>query len=316
MLAHVPERVPDEVNLDAIAQLRQEISHIKQQFGGNELPKPVDPLRPLDALTGLQEPTISHDRALAWRVKSILEESGIYPVHAESIMDDLTAVFGERPPDSLAKQLDLAWGALARRWKRPASLSQGGVHVFVGAPGVGKTTCLCKWLAQSVFLNGTSAEVLRLDSSVANTAESLSIYCDILGVPSARFLDTGIQESMRVPEKKYFVDFPGVNPSDPAALKELIQRIRDLPGSVVHLVLNAAYDTRLLLAQVRAFEVLGFDDLIVTHLDEEQRWGKLWNLSLGTNYAIRFLNSGQNVPGEFIEASPERILSNQFRRNR
>ena len=89
---------------------------------------------------------------------------------------------------------------------------------------------------------------------------------------------------------------------------------RHLPESEVHLVVNAAYETPLLMAQVRAFAALPITDIIVTHLDEESRWGKLWNLVLGTNCSLRFLSAGQNIPGEFLTATPDRILAHQFAR--
>jgi flagellar biosynthesis protein FlhF len=88
-------------------------------------------------------------------------------------------------------------------------------------------------------------------------------------------------------------------------VSELAQRLPELGSPLVHLVLNAAYDTPLLLEQVRGFSSLPIADLIFTHLDEESRWGKLWNFALGTNHAIAYLSAGQNVPGNFREASPE-----------
>jgi flagellar biosynthesis GTPase FlhF len=83
----------------------------------------------------------------------------------------------------------------------------------------------------------------------------------------------------------------------------------------IHLVLNGAYDIKVLLAQARAFSVLPLEDLIISHLDEEAHWGKLWNLTLGASLPIRHLSAGQNIPGEFWEASAERILACQFPRS-
>ena len=80
----------------------------------------------------------------------------------------------------------------------------------------------------------------------------------------------------------------------------------------IHLVLNAAYEVPLLVAQARAYAALPIEDLILTHLDEEARWGKIWNVVLGTNYPVRFLSAAQNVPGEFFPATAERILARQF----
>ncbi len=82
----------------------------------------------------------------------------------------------------------------------------------------------------------------------------------------------------------------------------------------MHLVLNGAYDISVLLAQIRAFAALPIEDLILTHLDEESRWGKIWNLVLGTNYSLRHFSTGQNIPGDFCEASPEAVFARQFPR--
>jgi flagellar biosynthesis GTPase FlhF len=68
----------------------------------------------------------------------------------------------------------------------------------------------------------------------------------------------------------------------------------------------------LLLKQVEAFSCLPLADLIFTHLDEEARTGKLWNLVLETNVAIGFLSAGQNVPGDFRAASAELLLPRQW----
>ena len=64
----------------------------------------------------------------------------------------------------------------------------------------------------------------------------------------------------------------------------------------------------------RAFGALAVEDLILTHLDEEKRWGKVWNMALGTNFPLRFLSAGQNIPGDFHQASPELLFSRQFSR--
>jgi flagellar biosynthesis protein FlhF len=111
-----------------------------------------------------------------------------------------------------------------------------------------------------------------------------------------------------------FVDLPGVNHSDANAVAQLAQRIAALPDAQVHLVVNGAYETSSLLTQVRAFSKLPITDLIVTHLDEESRWGKVWNLALGTNCPVRHLSSGQNIPGDFLAASAEQLFSRQFPR--
>jgi flagellar biosynthesis protein FlhF len=161
-----------------------------------------------------------------------------------------------------------------------------------------------------VLVEGRSASVWRLDGRGANTAESLSVFCEILGVPMERCQPTRPADDKGV----LFIDLPGVSSVDATGLSTLGVQLSQLPDPQVHLVLNAAYETSLMLAQVRAFSTMPIGDLIVTHLDEEPRWGKFWNLVLGTNYSLRFLSAGQNIPGEFETASPDKILARQFSR--
>jgi flagellar biosynthesis protein FlhF len=191
---------------------------------------------------------------------------------------------------------------LMRAW-RPIPKSAAQLHVFVGASGVGKTTVLCKWLAQVVLLGGESARVWRLDGRSANTAESLAIYAEILSVP--------VERSWNSPSHEMdigFVDLPGIDWRDESALKDLSRLLDTLGEAQVHLVLNAAYESSILLQQIEAFSALPISDLIITHLDEESRWGKLWNLVLGSSQSLRFLSVGQNVPGTFQIAAPEHLL--------
>ena len=171
-------------------------------------------------------------------------------------------------------------------------------HLFVGPPGVGKTTCLSKWLAQMVLLGGRSARVWRLDGHTANVAESLSVYGEILGVPVARCWSRG---DNALPAEIGFIDLPGVDFHSESALGELAERAATM-GALVHLVLNAAYDTSLLLEQVRAFSSLPITDLILTHLDEEHREEKLRDFAGRIAHPIGYLSAGQSVPGTFREA--------------
>lgn len=247
----------------------------------------------------------------SWRVAGLLESSGFQPANAQRVADELRRHRGDLPPSSWVEELALAREALMRLWRRPAPLATGPgyPHVLIGGPGAGKTTGLCKWLTQTVLVEGRSARVWRLDGSTANTGEALSVYCEILGVPWER---TWRGEESAEPFEVGFIDLPGVEWRDAGRVKELGAQVQGYGAPQIHLVLNGAYDISVLLAQVRAFSVLPIADVVITHLDEETRWGKLWNLVLGTNYSVRFLSAGQNIPGEFLPASPEAIFLRQF----
>jgi len=242
-----------------------------------------------------------------WRSGAVLHQMGLQPVLVEKVLERARLKHGEEPPAVLGDELALARTALASFW-RAAPDAEGrspAIHAFIGPPGSGKTTVLCKWLAKSVLTERRAARVWRLDSRGPNFAGPLDFYAEILGVRVEREWKgaAGLAGCQRA-----FVDLPGVNLQDTTAVEQLQAQLAGLEGAQMHLVLNAAYEVPVLLAQARAFDDWPLSDLILTHLDEEKRLGKLWNFLLGTKFTLRFLSGGQNVPGDFSVATPDLLI--------
>lgn len=305
--AAVPDAPPAEP--DQLGDLRREIAALRDLV--------VQPVRPV-APPPVREETVPDfayepvPDATGWRIGQVLQKVGLLPLHAQRVIEQLQLRHGETPPAQFSEEMACAREVMTQLWNAPALTpvqESRPLHVFLGPPGAGKTTALCKWLTQAVLLEGQSARVWRLDGQTANTAESLSVHGEILGVPVERAWDTTAAIG---PGEIGFVDLPGVDARDPVALASLRQRLAAWPHAQIHLVLNAAYDTQLLLSQARAWSSLPLTDLVLTHLDEEPRQGKLWNLVLGTNVALRFLGAGQNVPGDFRSVSAETLLTAIF----
>jgi flagellar biosynthesis protein FlhF len=314
VLAYKPEPTATLPKDDSLQELKKELQALRSQLEPSGLG--ANGSMAMAEAAGVSSPPPSRGGARSagrgtWRVGEVLESSGLLPVNAHRVVEQLKSNHGELPPASLPEEMLMTRAALSGLWR---SVTESGrrdsrPHVLVGPPGVGKSTCICKWLAQTRLIEGRPARVWRLDGATANTAEALSVYCEILGVPAERTWDraAAVQDG-----DLSFIDLPGVEWRSPAAMQELARALESFGPCRVHLVLNAAYETPLLLAQARAFSVLPVEDFILTHLDEEPRWGKIWNIVLGTNYPVRYLSAAQNVPGDFYPATADRILARQF----
>jgi flagellar biosynthesis protein FlhF len=310
VLACRPETAPptDAPLSEALAEFRQRLDQIEQHVNS-----PVGTTGAAPAAPPESDAPVSDLDSGGWRIGGVLQKTGLLPLHAQRILDQARSRHGEHPPGSLAEEIGLARACLAEAWLPCQPCPEHSLHAIVGPAGSGKTTCLCKWLTQAALVQGRLARVWRLDGATANMAESLAVYCEILHLPCERAWGGGPHP---IAEDIGFIDLPGVDWRSPAALREFAGQLRQFGAPRLHLALNGAYDMSVILAQMRAFDALPVEDLILTHLDEENRWGKLWNLVLGAGHPIRFLSTGQNIPGDFSAASAEAILARQFPRQR
>jgi len=243
-------------------------------------------------------------KTIATLLEQIRVRNGQLPALSENERE-LAQCFVEKISPPAKNFYGVDFHALKQAWKEPkwrhGDKLSPLLHVFIGAPGCGKSACLAKWLAQEVLLGGRVAQVWRLDGATANTAEALSIQAEVLGVPVSRAWsgETGWEIG--------FVDLPGTDWRNAAELDQLAAQIAGLQSAQVHLVLNLAYEMSVLLQQIQAFSRIAIGDLIFAHLDEGPRKTKILEFVFQTPYPISFLSAGQNIPGSFQVPAPEKL---------
>lgn len=320
VMAHVPEAEPDLPTRSELAELHSQVAQLRQLLPSLvQTPAPAaerpSPLRSEALPSPPPQPSPRWTAAYGgWKVATILEQQGLLPETVREVIKQLQQRHGSEPPAALSREMDWAASVLVAgsRFADPASFDSG-VHVLIGPAGSGKTTCLCKRLAQAALLEERPAHVYRLDTGTSNTAEQLSVYAEILGVGVSR-IRPDPQKELPSSANLVLVDVPGFAANDPDAGRGLSHVLEAFPEARLHLVLNAAYDSSLLMAQARAYARFGYGDIILTHLDEETRWGKIWNLAFGTNFLVGRLGAGQNIPGTLVAASGQKIINSQVAR--
>lgn len=195
--------------------------------------------------------------------------------------------------------------------KRPAHPLPARV-AFLGTPGVGRTTALCKWLAKEVFSRQRMARVLKAEFDRPNPAEGLAVFCEALGLTLDYFAPGQDDNAGRnTPDESggaLYADLPGLSlraPDENLVLKKFLDREK-FDGRV--LVLNAAYDPVMLRRAYAAGRDLGATHLVFTHLDELEHWGKLWDFLIEGELAPLFLATGPSLTGDCDENMIDAVL--------
>jgi flagellar biosynthesis protein FlhF len=176
---------------------------------------------------------------------------------------------------------------------------------FIGSPGVGRTTALCKWLSQEVFRRARAGHVVSVEFDRPNPLGPLPVFSEALGVPLAHF---PCETQAAVPGGFVYFDLPSISirrPSDNAAIGAFLDR-ENITERV--LVLNAAYDRPSLRDAYAAGRDLGATHLVFSHLDEVPQWGKLWDYLFDQDIEPLFLATGPSLTGDCEEDVPGAIV--------
>ena len=185
----------------------------------------------------------------------------------------------------------------------------GNRIAFLGSPGAGTTSALCKWLATDVFVRQRRGVVLKLDLDRANPGDALSVFCDALGVACVRSVP---DVPTLAPNESLFIDVPGLIPGREDEAAELTSALGPLFTTARVLVINAAYEAALIKRSYEFAERTCCTHVVFTHLDELTHWGKLWDFLLGSSLTPLFLSTGPNIAGDFEENVFDAVLARTF----
>lgn len=166
---------------------------------------------------------------------------------------------------------------------------------FIGTPGVGRTTALCKWLALEVFRRARLGHVVSVEFDRPHPLGPLPVFAEALGVPLAHF--PCATEPATTGGFVYF-DLPGISTRRPAENAPTAAWLDREKITERVLVLNAAYDRPSLRDTYAAGRDLGATHLVFTHLDEVPQWGKLWDYLFDETVEPLFLATGPSLTGD------------------
>ncbi|MEW6489032.1 MAG: flagellar biosynthesis protein FlhF, partial [Thermodesulfobacteriota bacterium] len=241
------------------------------------------------------------DRALAARILTFLQEK----LEAGGIAEGREA---EAFRELVRRTVKVAGGTLPRGEGRRGEGPR--VVALVGPTGVGKTTTVAKLAARFALQDGARVGLITVDTFRIAAVEQLKTYARIMDVPLRVALDApGFQSAVEdlSDRELILVDTAGQSPRDEAALGELLALFPPQVPVEVHLVLSVTTRTRDLEKILRHYADLRASRLLLTKLDETECHGPLLGLPVVSRLPLSYLTTGQNVPDDIEEATPEAV---------
>ena len=186
-------------------------------------------------------------------------------------------------------------------------------EVFIGPPGVGKTTTIAKIAARERAGNGRALGMVAADGFRAGAVEQLRIYATIIGSPfkvarSAEELDKALGGA----RQPLLVDTAGRSPNDPA-VRDLLHLVGRRRLVRTHLVMAADTSANSARRIFDAYERARPDRLVITKLDEAESLSPLLAVLRERELPVSFITAGQRVPEDLDRATPALLASAMLR---
>lgn len=182
-------------------------------------------------------------------------------------------------------------------------------EVFIGPPGVGKTTTIAKIAARERAARGRAFGMIAADGFRAGAVEQLRTYADIIGSPFkvARTTDD-LDRALSSARSTVLVDTAGRSPRD-GSVREQLDALSRHRHVRTHLVIAA--DTSLATAR-RIFDAYADvkpSRIVVTKLDETDSLAPLSGLIRERGIPVSYITTGQRVPEDLERATPALLAS-------
>jgi flagellar biosynthesis protein FlhF len=182
-------------------------------------------------------------------------------------------------------------------------------EVFIGPPGVGKTTTIAKIAAQECAARKGRLNLVAADAFRAGAIEQLRSYATIMGVPLriARSADE-LEHALSSTKQTALVDTAGRSVPD-EGMADLFTVLERKRGVRTHLVLAADTSAATANRLLDRYAPLKPARVVITKLDEADSMMPLFDAVRERGLPVSYLTAGQRVPEDLCRATPASLAA-------
>jgi len=189
------------------------------------------------------------------------------------------------------------------------------VIMFFGPTGVGKTTTMAKLGALYALREGYRVSFVSIDNYRIAATEQLKKYAEIIKIPIFIVNDTESFKEVIDREKSdiIMIDTSGRSHRNSIKISE-IKHYAELVSYDFEKVLCVSANTKKgdVVDVFNAFNVINFDSIIITKVDETSSIGNIIDIADKYSKPISYYTNGQEVPNDIYVAEPEKLLNILF----
>ena len=185
------------------------------------------------------------------------------------------------------------------------------VIMFIGPTGVGKTTTMAKLGAINSLREGKKVSFITIDNYRIAATEQLKKYAEIMRIPLHVISDQRHFRDVITSEKSdiIMVDTSGRSHNNELKISEIKSFADNIEYDFEKILCVSANTKKNDLKEIfKAFDIIKFDSVIITKVDETSFIGNVIDVADKYNKPISYFTDGQEVPNDIHIANSDEIV--------